>query len=139
MSTIHAKKKGSKTQTEADRPERPGDPKPGFSADKNGKYNLLDGWHEEAHRKRKKRRRLRKGTGEAISARQRRQDHETLTYVYGYDVEGTEIKACDWKRVERLMHDWAVDCTHDTTGRKVLQYLVSKVDRKTCRPKYQLP
>ena len=136
MNTTHANRSGSKTHTEAGRPERPGDPKPGFRADKNGKYNLLDGWNEEVHRKRKKRRRLRKGTGGAITARERHKDHEMLTYVYGFDDEGNEIKAADWKRAERLMHDWAADCTYNTTARKVLQYLVSKVDHKPCRSTY---
>lgn len=79
MCTVPTKKKGSKTQTEADRPELPVEPEPGFRADKNGKYNLLDGWNDEIHRKRKKRRQLRKGTGQTITARQGRNDHEPLT------------------------------------------------------------
>ena len=110
--------------------------KPGY---RQGRHDgqILNGWNEKAHRKRKKRKELRKGTGEALTKKERLKDYKRFVYVRGYDDDGKEIIASDWKRVEALQNSWGSDCTYNNTvQRRVLLYVVGKVDHKPGSPMY---
>jgi len=85
---------------------------------------IYNGWQESKHRERK-RRTLRKGTGKPITKEERDRDRHNIFYVTKHN---PAIQKTDFRRIEFLMQSWADECTFNTPRRKVLKYLVSKVD-----------